>query len=241
MAKSNPAINTSPLSPLNAKQFLNQLELLRPLQGNSKASNEMGVPKGKVFALAKEFMSMPLDEIEKLLESPFHEARVGAVGIMDFEARNKKTPESRRKELFDLYIRRHDLINTWDLVDRSAPYVVGGHLFDKSRKILFKLARSKNMAERRTAIVSTYFFIRQNDVDDTFKIAEILVHDKDKLIQMAVGGWIREAGKRDVQKLLDFLDQYAATMPRVTLRYAIENLDKATKEFYMNIGKKKAK
>jgi 3-methyladenine DNA glycosylase AlkD len=241
MAKPNPVINTSPLSSLSAKQFLKRLELLRPLQGNSEASNEMGVPKWKVFALAKEFMSMPLDEIEKLLESPFHEARVGAVGIMDFEARNKKTPDSRRKELFDLYIRRHDLINTWDLVDRSAPYVVGGYLFDKSREILYQLAHSKNMAERRTAIVSTYFFIRQNDVNDTFKIAEILVNDKDKLIQMAVGGWIREAGKRDVQKLLSFLDKYAATMPRVTLRYAIEHLDKSKKEFYMNIGKKKAK
>lgn len=241
MAKSNPVINTLPLSPLNAKQFLKQLELLRPLQSNSEISNVMGLPKGKVFALAKEFMNMPLDEIEKLLESPFHEARVGAVGIMDFEARNKKTPDSRRKEFFDLYIRRHDLINTWDLVDRSAPYVVGGYLFDKSREILFQLARSKNMAERRTAIVSTYFFIRQNDVDDTFKIAEILVNDKDKLIQMAVGGWIREAGKRDIQKLLSFLDKYAATMPRVTLRYAIEHLDKAKKEFYMNMGKKKTK
>jgi 3-methyladenine DNA glycosylase AlkD len=241
MEKPNPVINTSPVNPLSAKQFLKRLELLRPLQGNSEASNEMGLPKGKVFALAKEFISMPLDEIEKLLESPFHEARVGAVGIMDFEARNKKTPDSRRKELFDLYIRRHDLINTWDLVDRSAPYVVGGYLFDKSREILFQLARSKNMAERRTAIVSTYFFIRQNDVDDTFKIAEILVNDEDKFIQMAVGGWIREAGKRDVQKLLSFLDKYAATMPRVTLRYAIEHLDKAKKELYMNMGKKKAK
>ena len=241
MAKSNPIINTSLLSPLSAKQFLKRLELLRPLHSNSEISNVMGVPKGKVFALAKEFMNMPLDEIEKLLESPFHEARVGAVGIMDFQARNKKTPESHRKELFDLYIRRHDLINTWDLVDRSAPYVVGGHLLDKSREILFKLARSKNMAERRTAIVSTYFFIRKNDVDDTFKIAEILVNDEDKFIQMAVGGWIREAGKRDVQKLLSFLDKYAATMPRVTLRYAIEHLDKEKKELYMNMGKKKAK
>jgi 3-methyladenine DNA glycosylase AlkD len=241
MATSTLADNTSPLSPLNARQFLNRLELLRPLQGRSDARNEIGVPKGKVFALAKVFMGMPLDEIEKLLESPFHEARVGAVGIMDFEARNKKTPDPRRKELFDLYIRRHDLIDTWDLVDRSAPYVVGGYLYDKSREILYQLAHSKNMAERRTAIVSTYFFIRQNDVNDTFKIAEILVNDEEKFIQMAVGGWIREAGKRDVQKLLLFLDKYAAIMPRVTLRYAIEHLDKAKKDFYMNIGKKKVK
>lgn len=97
------------------------------------------------------------------------------------------------------------------------------------------------MAERRTAIVSTHFFIRQNDVEDPFKIAEISVNDKDELIQMAVGGWIREAGKRDVQKLLGVLDKYAATMPRVTLRYAIEHFDKAQKVFYMNMGKKKVK
>lgn len=217
---------------LSADQFSERLELLRHSPGK-----EMRVPMGKVFALAKEFMGMSLDEIEKLLESPIHEGRVGAVSIMDFEARSKKTPASRRKELFDLYIRRHDLINTWDLVDRSAPYVVGGYLFDKPREILYTLARSKHMAERRTAIVSTYFFIRQNDLEDTFKIAEILVNDKDELIQMAVGGWIREAGKKDVQELLSFLDQYAATMPRITLRYAIEHLDKEKKVFYMNMAK----
>lgn len=226
-------------TPLSADQFLNQLEYLRPPQTDSKSGKEMSVPMGKVFALAKEFMGMSLGEIEKLLESPLHEGRVGAVSIMDFEARNKKTPVPHRKELFDLYIRRHDLINTWDLVDRSAPYVVGGYLFDKSREILYELAHSKKMAERRTAIVSTYFFIRQNDLEDTFKIAEILVHDNEELIQMAVGGWIREAGKKDLQKLLAFLDTYAATMPRVTLRYAIEHLDKEKKAFYMNMAKEK--
>ncbi len=102
----------------------------------------MGVRMGQVFALAKEFMEMPPGEIEKLLESPIHEARVGAVSIMDFQARRKNTPEARRKELFDIYLRRHDRINSWDLVDRSAPYVVGGYLLDKPRDILYKLARS---------------------------------------------------------------------------------------------------
>jgi 3-methyladenine DNA glycosylase AlkD len=161
----------------------------------------MGVRMGEIFALAKEFIDMPLKEIEKLLESPVHEARVGAVSIMDWQARNKKTPESRRKELYNLYIRRHDRINSWDLVDRSAPYVVGGYLADKPRDILYKLARSKETWKRRTAIVSTYYFIRQGDVDDTFAIAEILVDDEHDLINKAVGGWIREAGKRDKSKL----------------------------------------
>jgi 3-methyladenine DNA glycosylase AlkD len=197
----------------------------------------MGVRMGQIFALAKEFMEMPPKEIEKLLESAVHEVRVGAVSIMDWQARNKKTSDGRRKELFDLYIRRHDRINNWDLVDRSAPHVVGGYLSDKSRKVLYKLARSKDMWERRTAIVSTYYFVRQGEVDDTFRIAEILVNDDQDLVNKAVGGWVREAGKRDRQKLLKFLDKHAATMPRVALRYAIEHLDKKQRDHYLGLKK----
>ena len=194
----------------------------------------IGVQMGKVFALAKAFMEMPLVEVEKLLESPLHEARAGAVSIMDFQARHKSTSAERKKELFDLYIRRHDRINNWDLVDRSAPYVVGGYLADKSRNILYKLARSKNIWERRTAIVSTYFFIRQGDVHDTFQIAELLLGDTHDLIHKAVGGWVREAGKKDKPRLINFLDKHAAAMPRTMLRYAIERLDKKQRAYYLN-------
>lgn len=195
----------------------------------------MGVKMGQVFALAKEFIEMSPGEIEKLLESQIHEVRVGAVSIMDWQARSKKTPESRRKELFDLYLRRHDRINNWDLVDRSAAFVVGAYLFDKPRKALYKLARSKNIWERRTAIVSTSFFIRQGDPDDTFKIAEMLLSDDQDLIHKAVGGWVREAGKQDRQRLLSFLDEHAATMPRTALRYAIEHLDKKQRDHYLRL------
>lgn len=199
----------------------------------------MGVRMGKVFALAKEFMAMQPGEIEKLLENPIHEVRTGAVSIMDFQARHKKTPEARKKELFELYINRHDRINNWDLVDRSAPHVVGGYLFDKPRQVLYKLARSKNMWERRTAITSTWFFIRLGDVEETFKIAEILLKDKEDLIHKAVGGWLRAAGTKDLKKLLSFLDKHAATMPRTALRYAIERLDKKKREHYLNLKKEK--
>src|SRR5687768_9894523 len=194
---------------VTAKQFIEKLNAL-----GSKEDEYESVSMGQVFALAKELMDMPPKEVEKLLESPFHKIRAGAVSIMDWQARSKKTPESRRKELFDLYINRHDRINDWDLVDRSAPYVVGGYLSDKPREILYKLARSKNVWERRTAIVSTYYFIRQGDTDDTFRIAELLVGDKHDLIHKATGGWIREAGKKHPEKLTDFLDKHAATMPR---------------------------
>jgi 3-methyladenine DNA glycosylase AlkD len=210
-------------SVITAEQFISQLHSL----GSS-------VGMGKIFALAKQFSAMDISEIEKLLKNSDHMMRVGAVSIMDFQARDKKITAKRRKELFDLYIKQHDNINTWDLVDRSAPYVVGGYLADKPRDILYKLARSKEPMERRTAIVSTYFFIRQNDIADTFKIGEILVHDKDDLVQKAVGGWIREAGKRNEEKLLGFLDTYAATMPRTILRYAIEKLPAEKKKHYLN-------
>jgi 3-methyladenine DNA glycosylase AlkD len=135
--------------------------------------------------------------------------------------------------LFDLYIKRHDRINTWDLVDRSAPYVVGGYLFDKPRKVLYKLARSKKMPERRTAIVSTGYFIRQGDVEDTFKIAEMLIDDEQDLIHKATGWMLRAAGGVDRRRLVDFLDKYAASMPRVTLRYATEHFDKEQRAKYL--------
>jgi 3-methyladenine DNA glycosylase AlkD len=196
-----------------------------------------GVRMGQVFALAKEFIELPPAEIEKLLESPLHEVRAGALSIMDKQARRRKTPENRRRELFELYLKRTDRINNWDLVDVAAPSVVGGYLFDKPRDILYKMARSNSLWERRTAIVATYYFIRQGDVADTFKIAEVLLGDREDLIHKAAGGWVREAGKRDSRKLLDFLDRYAASMPRTMLRYAIEHLDKKQREFYLSLKK----
>lgn len=236
---------------VNAKQFIERLKALRSdvelekIQRYFKlgegqygeGDSFIGVRMGFVFALAKEFMEMQPDEIEKLLESRIHEVRTGAVSIMAFQARSKKTTESRRKELFDLYINRHDRINNWDLVDRSAPHVVGGYLFDKPRKILYKLAESKNMWERRTSIVSTFYFIRKGDVDDTFKLAEILLHDKEDLIHKAAGGWLREAGRKHRQRLMSFLDHYAIIMPRTMLRYAIEHFDKNQRDYYLSMGK----
>jgi 3-methyladenine DNA glycosylase AlkD len=195
------------------------------------------VPMRDVFALAKAAIDMPLAEVELLLESPIHKARVGAVSVMDFQARRKATPESRRRELFELYLRRHDRIDSWDLVDRAAPHVVGGYLADRPRDALYELARSEVVLERRTAIVATYFFIRRGEVDDTFAIAELLVADRDDLIAKPVGGWIREAGKRDPQRLVDFLDRHAATMPRTALRYAIEKLDTPTRTHYLGLGR----
>ena len=232
---------------LTAKQFLTELSAFqtkaqlenvqRYFRDEGFETRFLGVRHTNIFLLAKKFTQLPFSEIGKLLDDKYYEARMGAVSIMDFQARDKKVTAERKKELFDLYISKHHFINNWDLVDRAAPYVVGGYLSDKPRKILYRLAKSKNVWERRTAIVATYYFIRQNDVEDTFKIAEILIHDKHDLINKAVGSWIREAGKRYKQKLLGFLDKYASVMPRITLRYSIEKLDKQLKSFYLSEGK----
>lgn len=242
---------TTNLGTSSAGQFVKQLkahcspEELQKIQRYFKSGKGdygegdvfMGVRMGQVFALAKASLDMPLEEIEKLLESPIHEVRVGGVSIMDWKTRQKKTPESIRKELYDLYLRRHDRINNWDLVDRAAPYVVGGYLFNKPRAILYQMARSANVWERRTAIVSTAYFLKQGDVADTFRIAELLLNDRHDLIHKATGGWLREAGKKDQPQLLRFLDTYAATMPRTILRYAIERLSKKQQDHYLGMKK----
>lgn len=195
----------------------------------------LGLKFGTVFEIAKAYTNMSITEVNKLLDSKFYEVRMGAVSIMDFKARNKKTSESEHKELFDLYLKRHDRLNNWGFVDRGAYNIIGEYLIDKSKDILFKLAKSKYSWERRTAIVATYAFIKKGQTKYTFDIAEILVNDKEESINKAIGSWIREAGKKDNTRLLAFLDKHAKTMPRVTLRYAIEKLDKRTKEYYMNM------
>jgi 3-methyladenine DNA glycosylase AlkD len=181
---------------------------------------------------------MPLGEIERLLDSPVHEIRAGGVKIMAYQAGARKTSEGRRKELFEAYLRRHDRIDNWDLVDLGAWDVVGRYLADKPRGVLYELARSSKVWERRTAILATLYFVRKGDLDDTLGIAELLVDDEHELVQKAVGGSLREAGKRDRGRLLTFLEAHGATMPRTTLRYAIEHLDPEQRAQYL--GRRKA-
>lgn len=197
----------------------------------------IGVRMGQVFELAKEFIDMPLTETEKLLESDIHEARAGAMSIIDKRSRSKKTTQELRKSDFDLYLRRHDRINNWDLVDLGALNAIGSYLYDKPRDILYRLAVSDNIWERRTAILGTTYFIRQKELDDTFRIAELLVNDKEDLIHKAVGWMLRFTGDKDMNRLMEFLDKHAATMPRTMLRAAIEKIEKPQREHYMTLAK----
>ena len=223
-----------------ANQFIKELKALsardqvakvarffRGDEGRADDNKIMGVSPGEVFRIAKKFANLPLSEVNELLDNRFYEVRLGAVSIMDFQARAKSTDPMHRKTLFDLYMKRHDRINTWDLVDRAAPHVVGGYLADKPRDVLYRLAKSKHPSERRTAIVSTYYFIRAGEVADTFRISELLVEDGHDLVQKATGSWLREAGKKDRNALVRFLERHASRMPRTMLRYATEKLDDA--------------
>ena len=213
---------------MTAIEFIKTLEII-----GQDYSGE--IPKRKIFSLAKEYQEIPVIEVVKLLKDKNDNHRIGAVSILDWKARNKKTSNAEREKLYRSYIDNHKWIDNWGLVDRSAPYVVGGYLYDKDKKPLYDLAKSQNPMERRTAIVSTYYFIRKNEIEDTFKIAEILVNDNDEYVQKAVGSWMREAGKRNEEKLKKFLDKHATKMPRITLRYAIEKFDQETREYYLNL------
>lgn len=217
---------------LGAEHFVQRLTEL----GRKGAEDQYaGIGMGQIFKLALEFKAMPVGEVERLLESEDHPVRVGAVSIMDWRARDRKATAEQRRELFDLYLRRHDRINTWDLVDRSAIHVVGDYLADKPRDMLDRLAASGQPMERRTAMLSTFAFIRRGELDDAYRIAETLVHDPEDLVAKAVGWMLREAGKRDAKRHAAFLDEHAATMPRVMLRHAIEKLDKPKRDRYLGM------
>ncbi len=244
-------VKPSSATTFTAKQFIDELKTLQSdaelqkIQRYFKSGEGqygegdkfMGVKMGHLFALAKKYGEMPIKEIEKLLESTIHEVRAGAVSIMDKASRNKKISGERLAAFYELYMRRHDRINNWDLVDLGCLHMTGSYLFDKPRAILYKLARSKNLWERRTAILSTTYFIRKGETNDTFKLAEILVKDKEDLVHKATGWMLRFAGDKNRAVLLAFLDSHAAVMPRTLLRYAIEKLDKKQKEYYMGLKK----
>jgi 3-methyladenine DNA glycosylase AlkD len=168
------------------------------------------------------------------MDNDIHEARAGAVSIMDKQGRNNKTPDERRKQLFDLYIRRHDRINSWDLVDLGAQYVLGRYLLGKPRKILYKLAKSKDPWERRSSTIATAWFIRNGQLDDTFAIAKLLLKDDHEYVNKATGWMLRFAGDKDKKRLMSFLDEHAAVMPRVMLRNAIEKLPPRTRQKYLD-------
>jgi len=195
----------------------------------------MGVSVPNVRKIAKEFSDLSLAEIQVLIRSPFNEERLLALIILVYQY--QKVAEDHKQELFQFYLDNLEFVNNWNLVDSSAHLILGAHLFEKNRKQLLTLAKSKILWDRRIAIVATWYFIRKNDLEWTFKLAKIMLNDKHDLIHKAVGWMLREAGQRDQAQLISFLNQHASKMPRTMLRYAIEKFPEAQRKKFLHSTK----
>ncbi len=181
--------------------------------------------------IAQKYSGIPLIEIDELMKSNIHEFRLTSLLILVHKY--KKEDLNGKKEIVDFYLNNLENINNWDLVDSSAPYILGDFLLDKDRSILYKLAKSNNLWERRIAILSTFTFIKNNMFDDSLKISEILISDEHDLIHKAVGWMLREIGKRDLRAEEGFIKKHYMKMPRTMLRYAIEKFDEDTRKSYL--------
>ncbi|MBR5803229.1 MAG: DNA alkylation repair protein [Bacteroidaceae bacterium] len=184
----------------------------------------LGVAVPHIRLVAKGYVHASMEVVEKLLYSEWHECRMCALVIL--MAQYRKAKDEGKERIFDFYLTHTNRINNWDLVDVSAPHIVGEHLYPREdRTLLYRLAESPSLWERRIAIVSTLAFIRKGDLSDAFALADKLVYSTHDLMQKAVGWMLREMGKRDIGLLRIFLDKHASTMPRTMLRYAIEKMD----------------
>ncbi len=194
----------------------------------------IGVMVPQSRQVAKKFNQLPLGEVRTLLYSRVHEERLVALLILAW--RYSSASSSREKEeIVKFYLDHIKRVNNWDLVDLSAPNILGAHLVDRDgrRRLLYRLAGSENVWERRIAIVATHHFIRNGDFSDTLKIAEMLLQDRHDLIHKAVGWMLREVGKRDAAAEKEFLEKHCSVMPRTMLRYAIERLSERKRRRYM--------
>ncbi len=183
--------------------------------------------------IAKQHKDASLEEITRLLESQVHECRL--TGLFILLLKNKKASPGDKKIFYDYYLANISRINNWDLVDLSAPQIIGGWLLEKpdERKILYRLSKSNNLWERRISILSCFMFIKNGVFDDALKIAEVLLHDPHDLIHKAVGWMLREIGKIDQSVEEEFLQKHYKTMPRTMLRYSIERFSKVKKTYFM--------
>ncbi|MEZ0390667.1 MAG: DNA alkylation repair protein [Pseudobdellovibrionaceae bacterium] len=191
----------------------------------------LGLSVPQVRSVALKFRELPIPAAFQLLHSKWHEERLLALIIL--VERYRKCDEKIKKQIASLYLKNRKFVNNWDLVDASAPQILGASLEKSSRALLFRLANSKSLWDRRIAIVSTFHFIRKNDLKDTFKLSQILLKDQEDLIHKACGWMLREAGKKDLGMLRRFLDQHAHHMPRTMLRYSIEKLGTKERLYYM--------
>jgi 3-methyladenine DNA glycosylase AlkD len=192
----------------------------------------LGIRIPALRGLLRKYRGISIEEVTRLLQSEFHEQRLLSLFMLVDIFRKTKDSDSR-KAIYNLYLANTKFINNWDLVDCSAEHIVGAYLRDLDRQPIYELAGSKNLFERRIAIMSTFCFIKRNEFDDTLKISQILLNDKEDLIHKAVGWMLREAGKRDLKIEEGFLKKYYKQMPRTMLRYAIEKFPPDKRQMYL--------
>lgn len=193
----------------------------------------LGLRVPQVRGVAKEFPDLGVADAGKLLASALHEERFLALLVLISVYREEA---AARTGIYRTYLASTERINNWDLVDVSAEHIVGAHLMNRSRRPLYRLARSPLLWDRRIAVMATFHFIRKNDFDETLLLAERLLADEEDLIQKATGWMLREAGKRDAAVLKGFLEKHAAVMPRTMLRYSIEKLSQAERKRWLRKG-----
>jgi 3-methyladenine DNA glycosylase AlkD len=191
----------------------------------------LGLNAATMRGAAKEFRTLGMSDIETLLHSHWHEER--SVALLILVLQYPKADESKKKAIYDFYLGNTARINGWDLVDCSAPHIVGAHLFERSRKPLDKLAKSRLLWDRRIAIVATQHFIRKGEFADTMRVAKLLLKDTEDLIHKAAGWMLREVGDRDQEQLESFLRDHYERMPRTMLRYAIEKFEEPLRKAYL--------
>ena len=190
-----------------------------------------GIKVPEQRTIAKQFKDLAFEDLKELIKSKVHEERLIAAFILVDQF--KIGDEKKKKIVFDFYLKHKEGINNWDLVDLSAPKIVGAYLIDKEKDLLYKLAHSKDLWEKRISIISTQTFIREHFFEDTLNISKILLQDKHDLIQKAVGWMLREIGNRDLETEEEFLKKHYKTMPRTMLRYAIEKFPEQKRIAYL--------
>jgi 3-methyladenine DNA glycosylase AlkD len=193
----------------------------------------LGLRVPTIRQCVREYRKISLEDASTILKSPFHEARLLALLILVAQYSSANT-STEKEAVYRAYLSHRNFINNWDLVDCSAEHVVGAHLLNKDRRPLYRLARSKNLWDRRIGIMSTFHFIKREDFSETLAIAEMLLYDKEDLIRKAVGWMLREVGKRNRNVEEGFLSKYYKEMPRTMLRYAIEKLPESERLAYLS-------
>lgn len=198
----------------------------------------LGIRVPNIRKCAKTYRDLSTAETLELLKSPFHEARLLALLILVAKYRSARTA-AEHAAIYRAYLRHTAYINNWDLVDTSAEHIVGAYLMDRYRASLYRLAASKNLWERRIAVMATFHFIKKGDFSDTLAIAERLLNDPEDLIHKAVGWMLREVGKRNLPAEEAFLNQHHGVMPRTMLRYAIEKFPEDKRKAYLWASKRR--